>query len=440
MNLDSITLINFRSIAPGYLFLDPHFNLLVGENGSGKTAWLEGIAVALGAWFHHLPQVRAADRRPVEDRDFMRVVRTLGEPSLEIADLVSVEATGTLTLDDDDGQALEFSWGRLARWRGRTRTYGDILGYSKEAFRRLGANEPVFLPVLSYYGSGRLWVQKQARAPVKKLESLLTGYEGCLDPASNHLRFEQWMAWREEIKLQGIALALSRGQTPDGIRDLLLDAVEQAVCGCVPGATRFYYSKVYQELRFRHQDGQEYPFHLLSDGYRALVGMVADIAWRAVRLNPQLGHDIGRARGVVLIDELDLHLHPRWQYQVVDWLRKIFPRIQFIATTHAPHVIASVPAHQIRVIHPGGEIGYVDRAFGLDANTVLRTIMGASERHPQMVDDLKEIEHLIAAQNLEQARQKLAEVQNKLGPHDPAVMGLDWEIRDQTLHPHSDDG
>ena len=101
------------------------------------------------------------------------------------------------------------------------------------------------------------------------------------------------------------------------------------------------------------------PFHLLSDGYRNMIGMVADIAYRAAVLNPQLGSEAAKLTpGIVLIDEIDLHLHPKWQRRVVEDLKRTFPKIQFFATTHSPFIIQSLKANElINLDNRDGEYG-----------------------------------------------------------------------------------
>jgi predicted ATP-binding protein involved in virulence len=100
---------------------------------------------------------------------------------------------------------------------------------------------------------------------------------------------------------------------------------------------------------FKNQMGTDrLLFRQLSDGYRNLIGMVADIAYRCIKLNPHLGEDaVSQTPGIVLIDELDLHLHPNWQRQIVADLKKVFPKIQFIATTHSPFIVQSLRADEL---------------------------------------------------------------------------------------------
>lgn len=100
-------------------------------------------------------------------------------------------------------------------------------------------------------------------------------------------------------------------------------------------------------------------FNDLSDGYRNMVAMVADIAYRCAQLNPQMGEDVTvNTKGIILIDELDLHLHPKWQRRVVPDLRKTFPNIQFIITSHSPFIIQSMnPGEVIDLDNMGASLG-----------------------------------------------------------------------------------
>jgi predicted ATP-binding protein involved in virulence len=132
-----------------------------------------------------------------------------------------------------------------------------------------------------------------------------------------------------------------------------LRAVEDAVVSCIEDASAFHYDVKYERLVLTMHDGEELPFEILSDGYRNMVAMVADIAWRAVVLNPDLQERApALAEGVVFIDEIDLHLHPRWQRRVLGDLRRAFPRLQFIVTTHSPFIVQSLEPGQLVNLDP----------------------------------------------------------------------------------------
>ena len=144
-----------------------------------------------------------------------------------------------------------------------------------------------------------------------------------------------------------------------------LEAVRKAVATCVEDAERAYFNIERDQLMVQFAD-RELLLHLLSDGYHSMVSMVADIAIRAARLNPHLAEEAAlKTPGVVLIDELDLHLHPKWQRRVVGDLLKAFPMVQFVATTHSPFIIQSLPdSEDVRLVNLDDEqnADFVDKS------------------------------------------------------------------------------
>ena len=163
------------------------------------------------------------------------------------------------------------------------------------------------------------------------------------------------------------------------------------------------------------------PLSYLSDGYRTTLSMFADIAYRMALLNPSLGKDVLETPGVVLIDEVDLHLHPLWQARILSDLRSVFPHVQFIVTTHAPMVISSVPAKHIRIL--GKEAAYAPEheSYGLGANDVLTGIMGADDRQPEVKDLFDRFARLFDAEDFDGAEAVLNQLEEKTAPDNPDV-------------------
>lgn len=156
------------------------------------------------------------------------------------------------------------------------------------------------------------------------------------------------------------------------------------------------------DVEYLDSDGSvlRMPVGMLSDGYRSTLGMVADIAYRMALLNPALGgRVVNETPGVVLIDEVDLHLHPLWQARVLGDLRDIFPRVQFIVTTHAPTVVSSVEARCVRVLGNGGTAAQSPGAevYGSDTGRVLVSVMGAPERPREVQEKFDEVYDLLDA-------------------------------------------
>lgn len=433
MRIDEIRLINFRAFERFALHLEPRLTVLVGRNGTGKTTVLEGLAVALGAWLSFFNASR--DDRPIP-KSAARFVTTMhgGVPSMATCYPVRVEASGETPLG-------HVAWARELRGADSRTTTGVTKSGREgplEATRfmprgieeAISGAEPIALPVLAYYGTGRLWHHKRDRNPERAgLKSRLQGYRAALEAASDQKGFEAWMAWREEDRVQRLARAAEEGRPLSEVRSPELEGVSAAACACLEGARRIYYSANHQELRVDFLDGSSLPFGALSDGQRNLIAVAADIAWRATQLNPQLGAEApARATGVVLIDEVDLHLHPAWQWRVLDDLLRAFPGIQFVVTTHSPQVMSAAPRGSVRLLDPDHQAHRVERIAGKDTNTILEDILGAPSRLKETQDKLDELARLIDDGQLEAAKALLAELSSLLGEDDAQIVTARWEI------------
>lgn len=158
----------------------------------------------------------------------------------------------------------------------------------------------------------------------------------------------------------------------------------------------------------------------LSDGERGTLGLVLDLTRRLAQANPGMKDPAGEAEAVVLIDELDLHLHPKWQRQIARNLTTTFPRCQFIATTHSPQVIGEVEHDRIQII-ANGQVYSPTHSFGVDSSRVLEEIMGADPRAQEVKALLSQLSQEVAKQRFENARGFLAELVDRLGEADPEV-------------------
>lgn len=327
MRLDHIKLENFACFESASLDLAHRFNLIVGDNAKGKTSWLNGISVGIGAILPELPYAA----QPTGIRKDFAHARTI-----RFGDSITVERQYPVVVDCDgqfDGKPLQWCRDLLGE-KGRTSSQyaSDIRRVGKRLAKSVQMAEPVVLPVLSFYGTGRLHVQKKQRqVSTLKPDSRFMGYLDCLDPASDAKRLLSW------FKTQELA-ALQQGKPISS-----LEACRAAILSCIPDATKVWFD-VQQDALLLETNGRIQSFSNLSDGFRNMLAMVADIAVRCATLNPHLGaHAALQTPGIVLIDEIDLHLHPRWQRRVVGDLLKAFPKVQFVATTHSPFIIQSLP-------------------------------------------------------------------------------------------------
>lgn len=361
MKLSRLSLRDYRCFESIDIDFHPRVTVLVAPNGAGKTSILDAIAVAYG------PFVGAFDEatgKHFETRD-IRQITTRQTSSNEVeyaARGVRLEAAGNLPggLADELERGLQSTWRRGLSSAPNARTTikdaKNLIEYGKQlqvAVRTPG--EQALLPLLAYYGTGRLWQQKKL-TEARKIQrtSRTVGYTDCLDPASSYKSFVEWYRyWSISSKAARIK-SMERGETlTDSEFDHYLQSVSRAVNICIePAGWRdIDYSLAKDALVAHHPQLGELAVEQLSDGIRNMIGMVADIAFRATKLNGHLGAMASRQTpGIVLIDEVDMHLHPEWQQAVIPLLAKAFPEIQFVVTTHSPQVLSTVDSECVRII------------------------------------------------------------------------------------------
>lgn len=449
MRIDRLELKNFRGFEHLSLELHPRFTLLIGGNGSGKTNALEGLAVGLGEWIRSGIERAIQENRRVERGD-IRLERiefqgALGlEPRLPMHIRIGGQfgpelVSWAVSVRGDERRVVEpveqgdrtvvpstYEGSHLA---------GVLLMHPDS---QLSDGELADYPLFAYYGTERLWADEREEGPHQGLDELQLGsrrrgYRSALASKVSGRLFPSWMGWRTQVVLQRLAELIKGGKRPQSApSDPLLEAVETAVGSCIEGARRFFFDVNYQELRLELDDGQLIPFSRLSDGYRNLIALVADIAWRAAQLNPHQGAEAAReATGVVLIDELELHLHPAWQRRVIDDLLAAFPRLQFVVTTHSPQIIGSALPEYMWLLNDGKaeRPGPILRSDDEDSNAILRDIMGVPERPLWMKKQLGRVAELIDEDKADDAKALLARIQAELGGDDSPVAGLKWEVQ-----------
>jgi predicted ATP-binding protein involved in virulence len=252
-------------------------------------------------------------------------------------------------------------------------------------------NTSEFLPVLAYYGTGRLWQMEKLTQTKLKATSRSIAYTNCLDSGSSYKTFAEWFRYWNIAAFEQSYEAKKKGSLDIASEfDQYIESVNNAVNTCLKpsGWKELTYSAARQELVAVHDDHGELPISILSDGIRNMIGIVADIAFRATKLNPMLGNRAAKeSPGIVLIDEVDMHLHPAWQQVVLYTLTEAFPNIQFIVTTHSPQVLSTVRRESIRLLgkdNAGHDVAVMPMAesYGEISSDVLESIMHVNPQPP----------------------------------------------------------
>ena len=414
MKLKKLEISNFRCFDSLSIDLDEQLTVLVAENGVGKTAILDAIAVALGPFIGGFDTGVSKSFKPEDARLAIRDVLHITRPEDVILQMESQYPVSLIASGIIEGQCEQ--WSRELTGKKTQTTFGKarvIINYAKKLQQLVRSGEKVTLPIVAYYGTGRLW--KQTKTSIKHSidsQSRLYGYHDALNSESNYKMFEKWFtdmsiaenATNSTITRNNPPLA-EYFKNPDSaafkapVKFMELEQVRKAIDQClsVSGWSDLEYEFKWRELVVRGNDNSFMPVARLSDGVKAMLSLTADIAYRCVQLNPHLASPIEETNGIVLIDEIDLHLHPKWQQTVLVDLCNTFKKIQFIVTTHSPQVISTVPGHQIRILDGNQVYSAEEGTQGAEASRILKEVFGVELRaqHLEIVKKLNRYLELI---------------------------------------------
>jgi len=427
MRIDRLQIQSFKRFESQELKLNPQFTLLVGDNGVGKTTLLDALAVAAGVWLVKPPDSTLTNSRrqilpgeiriePVGKGDRMQFVER--KP-------VEVRAIGEIA-----GQEVEWAR-RIDERSSQTSNAGarEALQIIESVYRRDTDGANVVCPVVAYYGAGRAWLPSNKRSPKAKQNGPARRWDAFYDCLEERIRLADLQTW---FQRELFAYVERAGSWRPGF-----EVVKQAILQCIPGGEDVWFQGDRGEIVVAIA-GNAQPFGNLSAGQQMMVALVADIAIKAVTQNAFLlpADHLGEADrplprllretpGLVLIDEIDVHLHPKWQRRVANDLKAIFPAMQFVATTHSPQTIGEVPPEQIRLLRDDGCILKPSVAFGVDSNWILDHVMDhATSRDPDIKSLLDRIEDLMEDGDLKTAEQTLDKVRNCVGGEDGEIIRL----------------
>lgn len=427
MHLERLELSNFRCFEDLKLDFHKQLTVLVGNNGVGKTAIMEAAAVAIGTLFIYMENISG---RKIDKTDATLKAFPMGSTEdVQPQYPVVISATGTV-----DKKRVE--WKRCLNGKDKNTTIKDakfLTSISEEYQLRLqNGDTSLKLPIIAYYGTNRLWDYHRAKkADAFETTTRTNGYIDCLDGTANIKLMMNWFSKMTVKKYQKQEENL--GPVPE------LDIVYNAMKKCFESVTGYNDVKIQYSIStnnldvyYTDQEGlrMKMPLNQLSDGYKSTISLIADIAYRMAVLNPQLSGDVlTETDGVILIDEIDLHLHPAWQQRILEDLIDIFPKVQFIVSTHAPAVINSVKSENLLILK-NNEIGGVSQqVYGKDVNSVLDEIMGVSERPKKVTELFEKFYEYLNKKEFDRADELLNQLDELRGFHDQEVAGCRVKLK-----------
>lgn len=426
MLLERITLHNFRGFEDLELTFHPNMTVLVGANGSGKSTILEAIATAVSTIFVKMDNLTA---KSIE-KNQANIKPIVTGSTKEVQEQYPVEISAVANVLNET-----IEWKRsLNSSKGKTTIIDakNIIESGIGIQKRLRqGDDTLILPVISYYGTGRLWdYHREKQNNIFKSSNRINGYVDCVDGTANIKLMMKWFAQMTVQKYQNKEL---------GLKDIPeLEAVYSAMEACYKRITgndtvKIQYSMATEEIEISYRNEKDELMRIsidqLSDGYKGTISLVADIAYRMAVLNPQLFENIcTETPGIVLIDEVDLHLHPSWQHRVLGDLAAIFPKVQFIVSTHAPAVISTVKSENIIILDNGEGIEPAGEVYGRDVNTIVRNLMNATERPENIKKLFNEFNGYIDKKDVKEADRVLKDLENQVGSDDPEMAACNVKL------------
>ncbi len=465
MKLKSLGLTNFRGFDRLDIDFDDQMTVIAGVNGVGKSSILQAIALA---YSHTLPEFTVSREKPLSilNTDIQQgkssciiemesgglsaasLITFFSKESLDRSEKLSLEHKQSLMKKDlpllekgkPDYKNLknEIIWidKRLeGNFEKRLNWFFTDTHESQARLKRYLKSSPT-QPLVVYYSTHRLLSRlpptlkgalpfKQAAAYAKSLTQL-------------EISLNEFAKWHRAMNSSRVF----RKDSQHGPE--ILKLLQVAITGLIPQIKEFWFHEEnpprYSVMKDATMDeqvngkkaGKQLFLEQLSDGERGLIALVFDLTRRLAIANPNSDNPIADGEALVLIDEVELHLHPKWQRDVLQRLREIFKACQFVVTTHSPLVLGEVPARCVRFLEfVNGKVSVTvpTEAYGMDANRILQEFMGAPVRNRQVDEELKTLFDLIDQERFDDARVAITALERKLGEDEPELTRASSLIR-----------
>ena len=401
--LKKITIKNFRGFEDVSIHFDPKLNVVIGENGSGKTALVESIAKMLSILIQHFRRKQISTKKIFGLYDVLHK----SENTYLHTHFQSGEKTMRLKVEFNN-QTYSLP---------KEKTYG-INKFRSTLTDWHFDNRPINLPLFAYYPSINVpldFTSSDHPFDESKEHDIFACYDSIL--GKKHFDFKaffEWFKWQENIEKQ-----IGENVTLSFVRKTIYSILSD-------DNVRFdnlsinWLNDPNGEMII-HKNKMPLNINQLSSGEKLLLILVSDLARRMVIANPHRNNPLD-GFGIVLIDEVDLHLHPRWQRAILPQLIKTFPNVQLIATTHSPLVLSKIKPHQIIALHNFKKLDETSNTYGRDVNSILYELMGVSRRPENIQTRIDEIFTMIDKKDFENAKQSLKVLSKDLGENDNEIL------------------
>ncbi|RYE55079.1 MAG: ATP-binding protein [Sphingobacteriales bacterium] len=423
--------------------------VFIGNNGAGKTSILKALATSL-SWFVARLRSEKGSGSPIPEGVI------LNDHVSALIDLELFDEQGQSSNPNADIEDYIYHWSLAKTETGKKATFNSNLNDASRLadFYRaaLTKKNQTSLPLIAFYPVERVVLDVPLKIKERHSFLQLDGYDNSLNQGVDFRRFFEWFREREDSENEsGLPqdaldkLLETFGDNQEvwqklqslmaSSRDRQLTAVRTAISNFMPGFTNLRVRRKPRLHMSIDKDGRVLNVLQLSQGEKSLMALVGDIARRLAMMNPGLKNPL-HGEGIVLIDEVDMHLHPTWQRNIIERLTTTFPKCQFILTTHSPLVISDCKDVLVYSLHDG-EMHRVPSQFGEDANSVLLNVMDTHIRNAAIAEKLNDLLDLIqvadSTQKIEMARSELSDLARELPSNHLEIAKAKMFLRKQEL-------
>jgi predicted ATP-binding protein involved in virulence len=454
MKLTKVEITNFRCFESLTVPLQPDINVLVGVNGAGKTAILDAVAIALydvvaanGGGGKRQRAAQGVILKPTDihiapgateavtgRRDFVQIKAQAGD-YYALPDFPSTTPSGGRRFIEWTDSISYSPPNNFTYDANKSERPNDIGRYSAglwNQIRRSDHRARIPLPVVAYYRSNRSLSRMPEMGDIFALRlERNDAFLNALNAGANYQAMCQWFYLRENQELR------ERLQLRDDLDFAFSDlkAIRDALKRSLENVNRVFFTDSPPSLEIEFADTGKglrvFKLEQLSDGYRNLLAVVLDFAHRLAQAHPNWDNPL-EAPGILLIDEIELHLHPQWQQRIIPNLRTVFPNTQLIVATHSPQVLTTVEQEKILILKDHCLHTPAVSTYGAESARLLTEVLQTKLRpENEVVDQFQKLFELIGQDHLQEAWALSEELIRSRNADDPALIEAQTIIKNR---------